>query len=94
MKEIITAHNMSQETLHLRSRINQFRRQLMNFCDSIEQHAKVKYTGWYVLIKKDGDSFRCLGVFHPDKSREDAGPEWDICLPIPDPKSIQEFMGW
>ena len=94
IKAFITAHNMSQETLFLKRRINQFKKRLMDLCDSIEQDADVKYTGWYVLLKQNEDTFESVGVFNPDISEPETEPEWDLCLPIPDPKSFHEFMGW
>jgi len=94
IKAFIVAHNMSQETLFLKRRINQFRKRLMDFWDSIEQDADVKYTGWFVLLKQNGDSFEVLGFFNPDISEPEIEPEWDLCLPIPDLESLREFMGW
>jgi hypothetical protein len=66
----------------------------MNFCDSIEQDAKVKYTGWYVLLIKTESGFESIGVFNPDVSEPETEPEWDLCLPIPEPESFRDFMGW
>lgn len=94
IKEVITAHNMSQETLFLKRRISQFKKRLMDFCNSIEQDSKVEYTGWYVLLMKTEGGFESLGVFNPDISEPDIEPEWDLCLPIPEPESFHEFMGW
>jgi hypothetical protein len=94
IKAVVTAHNMSQETLFLKRRINQFKKRLMDFCGSLEEDSQVKYTGWYVLLKKNGDSFKSLGVFNPDISEPETEPEWDLCLPIPEPDSFHEFMGW
>jgi len=90
----IIAHNMSQENSFLKHRINQFRKKLNDFADSIEQDAGVKYTGWYVLLKQKGDSYESLGVFSPDTSEWDQEPEWDLCLPIPEPSAFREFVSW
>jgi hypothetical protein len=54
----------------------------------------VKYTGWYSLIKKTNTGFESLGVFNPDISDLETEPEWDLCLPIPDPETVDEFAGW
>lgn len=94
MKATITAYNMSQETFILKRRINRFRERLMGLCNEIEQDAEVKYTGWYVLLKKTEGGFESLGVFNPDISEPETEPEWDLCLPIPEPDSFHEFMGW
>jgi len=93
VKAFIVAHNMSQETLFLKRRINQFRKRLMDFWDSIEQDADVKYTGWFVLLRRNEDSFESLGVFNPDISEPETELEWDLCLPIPESESFREFMG-
>jgi hypothetical protein len=94
IKEAITAHNMSQETLILKRRINRFRERLVGLCNEIEQDAKVQYTGWFVLLKETEGGFESLGVFNPDISESETEPEWDLCLPIPEPESFRDFMGW
>jgi len=55
----------------------------------------VEYTGSFVMLKKDGDSYKCLGVYNPDIDAEENEPEgWDLCLPIPDPETVSEFGGF
>lgn len=87
---------VEQESLHLKTRVNSFRKRLMDFCDSIEQDAKLEYTGWYVLLKKKEDGWECLGTFNSNTASdlEESEPEWDICIPIPKPEFLGEFEGW
>ena len=94
IKAVVTAHSMSQKTLNLKQRINKFREKLMVMCNEIEQDAKVQYTGWFVLLKKTEGGFESLGVFNPVISETGTEPEWNLCLPIPEPESFREFMGW
>lgn len=60
----------------------------------INAEARIKHTGWFVLLKRNKDRFICVGIFNPDISSEDDEAEWDLALPIPDPDSIKEFEGW
>ena len=94
MKYFLVAHQKGKELARLQNRVNTFRKQLMSFCDSIEQDTSVEYTGWYVLLKRDGDKWVCLGTFNPDVSDPETELEWDVCLPIPTLESVKEFMGW
>jgi len=98
---IIRMLGAKQKLLSLQGQVNYFRRRLMDFCDSIEQDSKLEYTGWYVLLKKDGDGWKCLGTFNPDtcsdaraEDLEKPEMEWDICLPIPTLETIKQFQGW
>jgi len=98
---IIQSIGAKQELLSLQGRVNYFRKRMLEFCDSIEQDAKLKYTGWYVLLKKEENGWKCLGTYNPDKCSEEEELElekpemgWDICLPIPTPETIKEFIGW
>ena len=83
-----------QELSYLRSHVNSYRKRLMDFCDSIEQEAQLEYTGWFVLVKKEGDAWKCVGTYNPNVSEEDEEPDWDICLPIPTLETINKFQGW
>ncbi len=93
-RQSLTLYQLAQENDKLKKDISAFRNRLMSFCDLIEQKNELKYTGWFVLLKRDGDEWVSLCVFNPDISDEDAEPEWDICLPIPTVESMSEFVGW
>ena len=61
----------------------------------IEHVRTAKYTGWYILLKKDKSSdsgYKFVGFFNPDSSSHE--PQWDVCMPIEEPESILEFVGW
>ena len=101
INSIIRMIGAKQELLSLKKRVNYFRQRLMDLCDAVEQDAKLEYTGWYVLLKKEKEGWKCLGTFNPDtcseaevKDLENPEMEWDICLPIPTPETIKEFEGW
>ena len=52
-----------------------------------------KYTGWYVLLKRDGYKWKtvcCLNPKYDDNMPED----YDLILPIPNPEAISEFKGF
>ena len=93
-KDTLKIYQLTQENIKLRKDISAFRKRLMYFCDTIEQRKEPKYTGWYILLKKEKNKWVSLGVFNPDISEDSAEPEWDICLPIPTKESFDEFMGW
>jgi hypothetical protein len=101
INSIIKMLGAKQELLSLKGQVNYFRQRLMDLCDTVEQDAKIEYTGWYVLIKKTKEGWKCLGTFSPDTCSEEQAEdlekpemEWDICLPIPTLETIKEFQGW
>jgi len=99
MKNIVMAYQTQHELSVLQERIPTFRKRLMNICDSLEEKLP-KYTGWFVLLKRTGKlsalegSWKFLGFYNPDVSPEDAEPEWDLCIPISEPETVEEFQGW
>lgn len=60
----------------------------------IDQTVEVEYTGFFALLKRHPTKgWECLAVVNQDSLPENE-PEWDLCLPIPDPLTIPEFSGW
>lgn len=78
----------------LTSKVQNFRKRLNSFCDSLEEDTTIKYTGYFVLLKQESDGWKSLGVYNPDKDENVNEPEWDIALAIPTKESIKEFRGW
>ena len=82
-----------QEHVKLKNNFVRLKKRIVNLCDSMEVEA-TKYSGWYVLLKQDGYGWECLGVYNPHDESGPEEPEWDLCMPIPKPESIEEFQGW
>ena len=59
-----------------------------------------KYTGWFVLLKKDSKTpsgYSFVGFFNPEKECDEECDEvikWDFAIPICDEKTMPEFDGW
>lgn len=99
--DYIRTFGAKQKLQYLQHRVDYFRKRMLELCDSMEQDTKLEYTGWFVLLKKKGKKWECLGIYNPDiateeeeKALEKPEMEWDICLPIPAPETIKEFEGW
>lgn len=60
----------------------------------IDDCVEVRQTGQMVMLKKDGDTFKCVGIWKEETWPDEEEPEWDLCLPIPDPSSVPEFQGF
>ena len=61
-KDIMTAYQSKHEHENLKKRVMSFKRQLMRFCDILDEPLP-EYTGWFVLLKKDGDGCGSFLVF-------------------------------
>lgn len=63
--------------------------------NELELIKKTKYSGWFVLLKKDPEAqsgYKFIGFFNPDVY--DFEPPWDVSIPIEVPEDIPEFEGW
>jgi len=77
--------------------LRKFKERIESLIDSIPEIKEPKFTGWFVLLRKNEhhpSGFGFLTFFNPDISDPKTEPEWDMCLPIQTPGSISEFMGW
>lgn len=99
LKYVVLAHQSQYELSVLKKRVSTFRKRLMDLCDSLEENLP-KYTGWFVFLKRVEkpsaleSEWECVGFYNPNVSEEDEEPVWDLCIPIPEPESIEEFEGW
>ena len=92
-RTIIRVNDALKREHTMRSRLEGVRHQLATLAATLQKSSQVKYTGWNVLLKRDGDGWKCVGIVNPDK--QDETPEdFDMTLPIPDPETIGEFDGW
>lgn len=73
--------------------LSRLKRKLSKALEDIRQVEETRYTGWYVLLKRAGEGWECVGVFNPEKSDGDPG-DWDLSIPIADPATTPEFQGW
>lgn len=84
----------NEEIKKLQRQKKRFKSRLKDFIESISDDHVPKYSGYYALFKfKDGKP-EFLSIFNPDIDDPETEPEWNLCLPIPDPESMPEFMGW
>ncbi len=84
---------MKREKVAL-DKLAQLKATLTRAVEDIAEVQRTKQTGWFVLLRRAGEGWECIGTFNPDVSPEDTEPNWDLALPIPDPATIPEFQGW
>jgi len=96
MKQVFQVQKVIKSEATMRSTLMKMKARLQAELDNLDEAAKIEYTGWYVLLKRDGDKFEVLGLFNPDEFDEerDTEPEWDFAVPIPNPDTYPEFQGW
>jgi len=73
--------------------IRKLKSRLVSELAAIEQIESETMTPFVALFVKDGDRFKCLGVFNPDEDSE-VPEDWLFCIPIPNPETMQEFPGF
>lgn len=83
---------MKSEAVH-RNRLLDIKAELTRIANRIEDSVKVEYTGEFVLLKRKGETWECVGIFNPD-TWDGEELEWDQCLPIPKTETMPEFSGW
>ena len=74
------------------SELRTIKKRIKSLTESLEDTEPVKYTGFYVLLKRIGDKYEFLRIFNPDFDEDE--PEWDLALPIPENEFLPEFEGW
>ena len=67
--------------------------QLSTYVKTIKEFRRMKYTGWYVCLKKDNDKWECMKVLHRDADEDEWPEEFDVIMPIPEPSCLPEFDG-
>ena len=93
-KRLLAINESEKKAAVARTKMLNLKSALETALRDIEQAVAVKYTGWMLLLKKHPTKgWECLAVVNQDTPPEDE-PEWDLCLPIPDPATIPEFSGW
>jgi len=96
LQKIFSAQRAIKREAETRSVLLSVKRSLEKELERIRESVKVEYSGWYVLLAKDGDGFRFLSLFNPDTFDEatETEPEWEFAIPIPTPDTYPEFQGW
>ena len=83
-----------REIQRLSGRLSSLKSKLESAVEDIKETAKIKQTGWFVLLKRDGDGWACVGFENPNLSTGgEEEKEWDLILPIPEPSTVPEFAG-
>jgi len=95
-RRIHSVNQSQKKAAEARTKLLQLKDKLETATREIEECIRVEYTGWMALMKKHPtEGWVCLAVVNQDGPPEDQDePEWDLCLPIPDPSTIPEFSGW
>lgn len=93
LRTIIRVNDAFKREHAMRSQLERVRHQLETLAATLQKSAQIKYTGWNVLLKQDGDGWKCVGIVNPDIQGE-IPSDFDITLPIPNPKTMPEFNGW
>jgi len=83
------------EALNLKNKLRNLRHSLNSSIDDIDEKLKIEYTGWYVLLKKNGNKWTAISCINPDESEEEEMDIlFDLVMPIPEPGTIREFDGF
>lgn len=91
---IMSINKSEKHAADARTKLLNIKSRLETALREIEDCVEVEQTGQMVLLKKDKDTFKCVSIWKEDTWPEDNELEWDLCLPIPDPKTVPEFQGW
>lgn len=93
-KRLLAINESEKKAAVARTKMLNLKSTLETALREIENAVRVEYTGWMLLLKKHAEKgWECLAIVNADNPPEDE-PEWDLCLPIPEPASIPEFSGW
>lgn len=91
---MLSINESEKKAAKARTELMQVKSYLKNALARIEDAVEVEYTGWMMLLKKlPSGGWECLAIVNQDSPPEDE-PEWDLCLPIPEPSTVPEFSGW
>ena len=83
------------EVLSLKNRLRNLKSALTRSIDDIDEKLKIEYTGWYVLLKKNGDKWEAITCINPDNCEEvELDIAFDLLMPIPEPATVREFEGF
>lgn len=86
--------HQAAEAIKLRDRIIEgIKKRLEKELEEIKERAKPKMTPFVALFERDGDRFKCIGVFNPETD-ENIPEEFLFCVPIEDPETMREFEGF
>jgi len=92
----ITAYREKTRADDANRKLRSFAKRIKNFADEFQNVDLPEYTNWFVCLKENKTvpcGFDFVGIFSPDTD-EGNEPEWDLIIPIPVLKKINEFMGW
>jgi len=93
-KRMLSINESEKKAAFARTKMQDIKSMLERGLREIDQAIEVEYTGWMLLLKKHPTKgWECLAIVNQDSPPEHE-PEWDLCLPIPDPTTIPEFSGW
>lgn len=64
--------------------------------DYIDEKRNVEYTDWYVLLKKDGDTWKaaCYCPYDDEDGNKIPIEDFDVILPIPKPETLKDWDGF
>lgn len=93
-KRLLSTNESEKKAAKARTELMQLKSSLTAALRKIEDAVTIEYTGWMALLKKLPDGrWECLAIVNQDSPPEDE-PEWDLCMPIPEPSTVPEFSGW
>ena len=92
LKQIAAINGSAKAEAVMRTRLLMARDRLQAICDDIENACRIEYTGWFAMLRRDGDDWTCVGCINPDNEVD--LPEFDLMMPIPKPETVPEFDGF
>lgn len=96
-KQILDVNRSSKNEMLAMSQLKSIKIQLEEICKGIPNTVDVKYTSFYILLRKtETGGWECINIVDSKTFDSVDFPEdgWDLVLPIPDPQTVPEFDGW
>ena len=94
IKNLILLNSAFKKEQIVLDKLAKVRYDLSNIVKDIDKTQRIKYTGWVVLLKKDGNSWICVRCLNVGECEEEILDNFDVVLPIPDPMTLPEFEGF
>ena len=72
IRELLRENSARRMAESLNWKLNSVKRQLERSLNDIQEEKRIEYTGWHVLLIRDGDAWKCVGLINEndDKSLE------------------------
>lgn len=93
----ICANALKARLNQTEGRIRAIKTSLLRELEDIKVEGGVKYTEWFVLMKRDKDGnwiSVCYDPYADDELEDMPMEDFEVILPIPKPETLKEFDGF